>query len=229
MTLFIILAYILWLHPIEPDTWVSYGPRTFFTYVGEYVAEIFPPRYRLNMEGSKTLCYMYHFEQRKDGTYKFTLLWSDSLRSYMPDRVFLTDDGHLITLDPEHFGGPHDQALVIYSPRGAIVRSFPLDSLLNQGPGDIVHSVTARWWYNDARFFYFSGPSRFYVLLKSGKGMEFRLADGYYTLAPSTSFPVLQDHAQRPYSNSEFHNRNYLDLVFSSITEILNAHSSRPK
>ena len=229
MLLNLILALFLGFHPVEPDTWISYGPRTYFTWVGRYVVEIFPPRYRLNMEGSKTLCYMYRYEERGDGTRKFTLLWKDSLLSYLPDRVFLTDDGYLITVDPEHFGGPFDHALVIYSPQGTVVRHFPLDTLLTRDSREIVHSVTARWWYRDARFFHLSGPSRFYLLLRSHKVMEFRLSDGRYTLGSAVNYPKLVEQSQRTYSNCEFHNHDYIELMFSSITEMMNERNSALK
>ncbi len=227
---FIILAFSLLSDSVVSDTWVSYGPRSFYTHAGgEYVAEIFPPRYRLNMKGSRTLCYLYHFDELEDRTYKFALIWRDTLASYLPDRVFLTEDGYLITLDPEH--RHNDDVIVIYSPSGIIIRSFPLDSLLDSNSRDISHSVTARWWYDDARFFSFSfiKPSSFYILLKSGKAMEFNLKDGHYTLAHSSSFPTLVDEAQRSYSNYEFRKINYIDLRFSSITEMLNAHNSKWK
>jgi hypothetical protein len=209
-----------------PDTWVAIGPSAYIALGGQYVAEVFTPTYRLNVHGHKALCYVYSATERADRSFKFSLLWKDSLLSYMPEKFFLTSDAYLIAVDREGFGAARSPALAIYDPRGHVVKSFDFDSF-----GEKYHRRPpgmSGMWYFRARFFYFGANRHFYALLESQDVMEFRVTDGSYRVGRLDEFPDLKDAIQRNDPNVELGRGSY-GLYYSSITELEAARRGKLK
>ena len=209
------------------DDWGSPEPMSFHSRGFLYVAEIFPAKSRQN-SGDKPLCYFYKMDysgaEWKIGAH---LVWQAQLvNPQMPYEAVVSTDGILVTLnDYGHLG--YDNAVTIYDQRGKMIRSYTLDDLIPaQERNKIEQSMSSRWWNRNARYYFTQNPGLFYVILPSGKAMEFQLERAKFHYGAVTGFAGVDALQKKPFSNEETEIWR-TSLRFSSITDVLQARNPR--
>ena len=193
-----------------------------------YVAEIFPPKSRQN-PGDKPVCYLYQMGH-PGGTWKIDarLKWkaeliNDQTTYYrMPLEVLLSMDGRLVTLNDYSRIG-YKNAVVIYGSDGKLVKSWHLDKLIPKDElKQIELNMRGRWWNREARYFFLREPARLYILLKTGRAMEFSLKDGAFKYGAPAHFHGLAAVTKKRHPDKEA-KVWATSLRFSSITDVLAA------
>ncbi len=214
------------------DDWAWPEPVSFCCRGFGFVAEIFPPKTRQN-DSDRPACYFYRMGY-PGTTWKVdaTLVWKAELVNdvkpfTMPYEAIVSMDGYLVTLnDYARMGGKH--AIVIYDPKGKLVKSYALDQLLPKEDAQLIPaSMSGRWWNEKATYFFLEKPDRLYIVLALGKTMEFGLEDGAFKYDQANAFPDLAPLLVKPHANerTEIWRTN---LRFSSVTDILAAKAGRP-
>ena len=112
--------------PPVPSSYVAQG--------GEYLAEIFPAKSRLEIN-SNSICYFYKVKhlytyEDYDATDRFQLIWQNNLvYNDSPLDAIISRNGYLITFDDyRHLGSDH--SLVIYNSEGKLIKDFNLEELI---------------------------------------------------------------------------------------------------
>ncbi|KPJ73160.1 MAG: hypothetical protein AMS14_06710, partial [Planctomycetes bacterium DG_20] len=200
---------------------VSFASRGF-----SYVAEVFPPQSRRN-PGQKPLCCLYHVgHPGTTWTVDAKLLWKAELVPLPeagPYQAVLSVRGDLVVINGQT--GRPEHSVIIYSPGGKPVKSYPLASLTSVTPRE---GGLPMWgWHRGARYFFLRREARFYILLPWGKAMEFNLDDGTLQHGDTTDFPKLAAVARKPHADEEA-KIWATSLRFSSITDVLQAGVAVP-
>lgn len=197
-----------------------------------YVAEIFPPKSRQN-PGDKPVCYLYQMGY-PGGTWKIDarLKWkaeliNDQTTYYrMPHEALVSRDGHLVTLNDYSRIG-YKNAVVIYGSDGKPVKSWHLDQLVPKDElKQIALTMHGRLWNQDAKYYFLRRPARFYILLKTGRAMEFSLKDGAFKYGTPADFPDLAAVTKKRHSDEQA-KVWAISLRFSSITDVLEARKEK--
>ncbi len=187
----------------------------------------FPPKSRQN-PSDKPLCYFYQLDYPGE-EWKIAphLLWKAQLvNPLMPMEAVVSMRGYLVTLNDYGEVG-YNNAVSIYDPRGRLIRTYALDELLPaQERNEVVHSTSSRWWNLKAKYYFTEHPGRFYVVLQSGKALEFNLANGNFIFGAAARFIEL-DKLQKKPSAGEYTEIWQTSLRFSSITDVLQAQKPR--
>ncbi len=109
-------------------------PSSYLAQGGEYLAEIFPAKSRLQIN-SNAICYFYKVKhlytyEDYDATDRFQLIWQNSLvYEDSPYEAIISRNGYLITFDDyRHLGSDH--SLVIYNLEGNLIKDFKLEELI---------------------------------------------------------------------------------------------------
>lgn len=207
------------------DEWMWPEPVSFHSRGFSYVAEIFPPKSRQN-SGDKPLCYFYKMDyagtEWRIGAH---LVWKTQLvNPQMPYEALVSTDGFLVTLNDYGSVG-FSNAVTIYDPHGKIVRSYTLNELIPVAERNkIEQSESSRWWNRKAKYYFTQHPGRFYVILSTGKALEFQLEDARFYYGPVTRFAGLNALQRKPFSNEETEIWR-TSLRFSSITDVLQSRN----
>src|SRR4028118_2028914 len=172
------------------DSWPNPTPVSFHSRGFSYVAEVFPPESRQNTS-KNPVCYLYQMGypgKRWDVIPK--LLWKTELvNDSMPLSAVVSMGQEVVTLN-EYGRVGYQNAVVIYSKQGQLVKSFRLDDLIaEEDKPHLLISAGSRWWNNEAKYFFLSKPSRLNIVLKWGKVMEFSLSDGKFQSGKIADFP----------------------------------------
>jgi hypothetical protein len=204
------------------DSWMAPQPTSFHSRGFSFVAEVFPPESRQNTS-KKPVCYLYEMgypTKRWDIIPR--LLWKAELvNDSMPVSALVSMGQEVVTLN-EHGRVGYQNAVVIYTKQGQLVKSFHLDDLISEADQpQFVRSAGSRWWNDKARYFFVPQPSRLYIVLNWDKVMEFSLTDGKLQSGKLADFPTLASLAKSSTTNEETQIWS-TSLRFSSITDILN-------
>ena len=109
-------------------------PSSYLAQGGEYLAEIFPAKSRLQIN-SNAICYFYKVKhlytyEDYDATDRFQLIWQNSLvYKDSPLDAIISRNGYLVTFDDyRHLGSDH--SLVIYNLEGELLKDFKLEEFI---------------------------------------------------------------------------------------------------
>ena len=213
--------------PAAADDWGAPEPVSFHSRGLGYVAEIFPPESRQNST-KKPICYFY--EVGYGGTtwkVDATLKWKAPLiNDLMPYQAVVSVNGRLVTFN-EYAALGYKNAVAIYSPTGALVKTYQLDDLIPVIDREKFEtSMSSRWWNKDAKYFFLENPARLYVLLPWGKVLEFNLDTGRHEYGPSAEFHDLAKVMGKGIYGNEETKIWSISLRLSSITDLVEAKAS---
>ncbi len=137
-----------------------------------YVAEIFPPRSRQNST-EKPLCYFYEVGYGGGTEWKIDakLKWQAPLvNDSMPYQAVVSMQGRLVTLN-EYITLGYKNSVAIYSLRGTLVKTYPLDILVPTADmAKIDTSISSRWWNENAKYYFLENSARLYIGLPTDFG-----------------------------------------------------------
>jgi hypothetical protein len=134
---------------VQADTWA--GPRTgtYDSASRTYRFTTIPPGDKGNPETDrqKARCFGRLEEKQKDGSY--TTVWEKLLSNKVSPVSALVSDGgdYVVTFDNWHSVGRGNNAVVIYGPKGKLVRELGLrDFLTDDELLRLPNSVSSTWW-----------------------------------------------------------------------------------
>jgi len=130
----IIVILVLLIFQIVSAQQIPPVPSSYLANQGEYLAEIFPAKSRLEIN-SNAICYFYkvkHLYTYKDydATDRYQLIWESNLvYNDSPFEAIISRNGYLVTFDDyRHLGSDH--SLVIYNLDGELIKDFKLEKLI---------------------------------------------------------------------------------------------------
>jgi hypothetical protein len=134
---------------VQADTWAAPQTTTYDSANGTRRFTTIPPGHPGNPETDrkKARCFGRLEEKQKDGSY--TLVWEKQLSNAVSPVSALVGDGgdYVVTFDNWHSMGRGNNVVVIYGPKGKLVRELGLHDFLT---GDEVMrlpiSVSSTWW-----------------------------------------------------------------------------------
>ena len=212
--------------PSGADEWPAPEPVSFVCRGFSYVAEVFPPKSRQN-PGERPLCYFYQVGYpgrawKVDARLRWKAELTKDADNPMPYRALVSMDGHLVTMN-DLTGGDPKHSVAIYSPGGKFVKSYGLREIL---PKEAAPFLPMSGWTREATFYFLEKPARLYIIPvggRTGKAMEFMLADGAFRSGDLKNFP---DAAKLIEAKRESNAKTEIwatSLRFSSITDVLAA------
>jgi len=157
------------LFQAHADSWGPIRKTEFFSQNRKHMLKIAPHPDWPSKPGN---CRATLFREQKE-------VWSRHLiNNHAPVQVFVADSGrYVITMDEWHRVG--DLPVVVYGPRGELVRVHSLDSLGLKEDGEwIKTTVTSRWWNEDSISFFGPDDAEFFVRLHWGKWIVIDLTNG---------------------------------------------------
>ncbi len=210
--------------PAAADDWGAPEPVSFHSRGFGYVAEIFPPDSRQNST-KRPFCYFYEVGYGGIGwKVDAKLKWKAPLvNDLMPYQAVVSMNGRLVTLN-EYAALGYKNAVAIYSPTGALVKTYQLDDLMPAADREKIEtSMSSRWWNKGAKYFFLENPARLYVLLAEGKVLEFNLDTAQRKYGASTEFHDLARVMAKAINSNEETEIWATSLRFSSITDLVEA------
>lgn len=159
--------------PTLADEWPPIEKREVFSAHRRHVLVIEPDAAEEPRPGH---CLATLFKQ-EDG--KRTQVWSRCLiNDDGPVRAFVADSGdYVLTMD--EWGQVGTLPVVIYGPRGDLIRVHNLDSLgLEDDILKIRQTLSSSWWNEDSISFFGADEERFFIRLHWGKWIVLELARG---------------------------------------------------
>src|SRR6266700_4437474 len=217
------IVFVALAHLSSADEWPWPEPVSFHSRGFSYVGVVFPPRSRNNAT-DQPICFFYAMGYPGTGwKADAKLMWKGPLvNRAMPQEAVLSMGGDLVTLNEYgHLG--FENSVVIYSSQGKLVKAYSFDELVPAtDAANVRHSVSSRYWNDQARYYFLDDPLRFYIVLSSNKVIGFQLADGQRRYGALSDFPELAKVTANQYANerSEVWRTS---LRFSSVTDVLAA------
>ncbi len=202
------------------DDWPRAHPRSFHARGFGRVAEVFPANSR-NNPSDKPFVYVYDIGY-PGGTWRVDakLAWKGPLANReAPYEAILSGDGWLVTLD-EWGNLGYDNAVVIYDPKGKLVKSLQLDDLLPEDVRDRDRSVSSRYWRKGAQYVFDTKHKQLQIRLAKAGVLQVSLADGSTKYVAANAAPVP--------ANVEPTEVWETSLRFSSITDVVAAQPAPP-
>jgi hypothetical protein len=131
------------------DTWASPRTKTYVSANGTYRFTTIPPGDKGNpgTDRKKPRCFGRLEQKQKDGSY--TTVWEKLLSNQISPVTALVGDGgaYVVTFDNWHSVGRGNNAVVIYGPKGKLVRELGLhDFLSDDEVARLPNSVSSTWW-----------------------------------------------------------------------------------
>jgi hypothetical protein len=218
--LLIVAAVVLVSSFAVADDWPRAHPRGWHGRGFENVVEVFPAKSR-NNQSDRPLAYFYTMGYPGiDWKADAKLVWSGPLvNREAPYEAIVSMDGWLVTFD-EWGNLGYDNAVVIYDPRGKLVKSWKLDDLLPEDVRDRDRSISSRYWRKGASYAFDAKRKLLRIGFKPTGVLEIGLADGSHTYKPSGTLASA--------SSNDMTEVWEVNLRFSSITDVLAAKAHRP-
>jgi hypothetical protein len=127
-------------------------------------------------QGKYAVAELYRLE--KPGSYELVSRWN-LLNPIAPVDCFVSDQGHLITLDNWHNMG-YGEVVVFYDRNGAVLKKYQLEKLFPASLVDkIPMSVSSRWWRSKPVHFT-KGQQELYVPDSVGGNFVFTVQTGEF-------------------------------------------------
>jgi len=174
---FAALAALVYLFTVleqsAADSWGLIEKTEFYSATSEYVLQIWPhPDFGSTPGHCRATLY------RIEGGRRASVWSRDLINNHAPVSVFVADSGkYVVTMDEWHFVGT--LPVVVYGPRGELIRVHSTDSLGLRGDVlKIASSVSSYWWNADALSFFGPDDEHFFIRLHWGKVLMLDLRSG---------------------------------------------------
>jgi hypothetical protein len=133
----------------QADSWAAPQTTTYDSAHGTHRFTTIPPGHKGNPEidRKKARCFGRLEQKQKDGSY--TLVWEKHLSNIVSPVSALVSDGgdYVVTFDNWHSVGRGNNVVVIYGPKGKLVRELGLrDFLTDDEVMRLPNSVSSTWW-----------------------------------------------------------------------------------
>lgn len=119
------------------------------------------------------------YQRRADGAYAPVAV-VPLVNPVAPVDFFVTDRGHLVTLDNWHNRG-YGKAFVLYSPSGALIWSYDLADLFSKEEIEqFEHSVSSIMWHTGPAYLQADQKSLYITVDEKGGGISFNTETGAF-------------------------------------------------
>jgi hypothetical protein len=213
-----VVVLVLLSTTARADDWPAAQPQGWHAQGFGKVAEMFPRKSRHN-PSDKPVLFVYDVPPGATSGAGAKLAWKATLPNReAPYEAIVSTEGHVVLLDDWANLG-HDNAVVIYDPKGTLIARKKLDDLVPAAVANRDRSVSSRYWRNDAKYRFDLEQKLLQIQLKGGETVQLSLATGKHSYF-ATNAPKLrriEDTQVWP-----------LNLRFSSITDLQVAPPPKP-
>ena len=165
------------------DDWAGPRTREVFSQSREYFVRVVPGESigdTIGFAGAKKGRYANAEFYRRDPDRSYRLVAEATLLNPVaPVEFFVSDGGHLATLDNWHNVG-YGKAVALYDSSGKLIRAYELKDLFQEAEiADFRHSISSIWW-REGPFYVRDDQKTLLVTVKPGADFLFGLETGEY-------------------------------------------------